>query len=385
MPENMDIVYCGVNSWDAIIQRPQHIAKGLARNHRVLYIDPTQYSFITKLFRQPRKKDSLRNWRPKFRTITDSLFVFTPPPMLPFSMWHPIVNYINCRLLYLFLKKIFSEISFNPTILWLTFPPSLPLISLLKAPLICFDCIDYYSEFFPGYRGKILVKQEAALLNKVDLVFATAPSLAEKCKKHCSSVYLLPNAASSNFIEERRRSCPIELADLPRPIIGYIGAISHWIDLELIEFLAQKRPDWSFVMIGPQENSLLKENLSNLHFLKAKEHEELPAYIDHFDVCMIPFVVNELTHHVNPVKLYEYFARGKPVVVTNTRELKRFCHLCSLSYDQEHFLKNIEAALQEKGHERTRKIQARIEIAQANKWDHRIKTISTIFESKLIQ
>ncbi len=385
MSKNKDILYLGVNSWDAIVQRPQHIAQGLARNHRVLYIDPTQYSFLTKLNRLQPGKDELRGWQPKFRTITDSLFVYTPPPMLPFSMWHPALNYINCQALYLLLKKLFDKINFNPAILWLTFPPSLPLISFLKAPLICFDCIDYYSEFFPDHRGKILAGQETALLSQVDLVFATAAPLAEKCKKHCSSVYLLPNAVSSTFLKKTRESCPAELAGLPRPIIGYIGAISHWLDFELIKFLAQKRPYWSFVMIGPQEKSVAIKSLSNVHVLKPKDHEKLPAYIDHFDVCTIPFIVNELTHTVNPVKLYEYLARGKPVVATNTRELKRFSRVCSLSHDKEHFLNNIETALQEKGRERARKIQAGIDLAQANRWEHRIQTISTLLESRLRQ
>ena len=273
--------------------------------------------------------------------------------------------------------------AFEPSLLWLNFPPGLPYRSQFNPVLTCFDCLDNYPEFFTGKRGRLLKKQQETLLDQADLVLATASGLAEECRPYSSHVYRLPNAVSPFFLDQGPAPCPKDLAELPRPIIGYIGLISHWFDFELIAFLAKERPHWSLVMIGPQETELPCNDAANLHFLDAKAHDEIPACIDHFDACLIPFKINALTDSVNPVKLYEYLARGKPVIAAATAEMKQFSPVCFPAENKEAFLKGIDLALQEKGEKKKHNIEARRHLAMENTWPHRLAGISALLEAHL--
>jgi glycosyltransferase involved in cell wall biosynthesis len=111
--------------------------------------------------------------------------------------------------------------------------------------------------------------------------------------------------------------CPEDLAKLPRPIMGFVGMIGEWVDLDLVAALARTRPDASIVMIGPELTGRGPcAGLPNVHFLGSRDHKLLPAYLRHFDVGLIPFRHVPLTHNANPIKLYEYVAAGLPVVST---------------------------------------------------------------------
>ena len=378
MPIKEGIVYFGVNAWDSIVQRPQHMAQGLSRNNPVLYVDPSAFSVLTKLNHSSRREKTVRGWKPVLQRLSDTLHVFTPPPLLPFSLWSGNLNRLNCRLLSRMLKGVFSRIRFRPSILWVSFPQSQPLCSMLQADLICFDCLDNYPAFYPDRRGRLLALQEKALLEQAQVVFATDRTLEERCRQRNLQVHRLPNAVHPRFLSEEGFPCPPDLADLPKPVIGYVGSVSHWIDMELIHDLAARQPRWTFAMVGPVSRSPVSNRPSNLHFLGEKSYDQMPAYMDHMDVCLIPFVVNELTNSVNPVKVYEYLARGKPVVASDTRGMAPFRKDCYIASGPDEFLSRIEDALRERGTEQNRKTSQRIEKARANTWEHRILEAETI-------
>ena len=136
-------------------------------------------------------------------------------------------------------------------------------------------------------------------------------------------------------------------------------------------------------MVGPPDKPVATENIPNLHFLGVRNYKEMPAYIDNFDVCVIPFMVSELIHCVNPVKLYEYFAFGKPVVATDMPEVGRFAEVCYISRSKEEFLANVEMALAEDNDGQTRKMERRLEIARGNTWRDRWLTVSTTLAEML--
>ena len=149
MLENEDILYFGLNDWDDIVQRPQHIARGLAEHNRVLYVAPTQHSVLTWIYRRFQKGGQDNKRHPGIRHISDSLSVFTPPPLLPFSLRYEALNELNCRIVCRLLKPHLAQMEFKPSLLWLNFPPALPYLSVFNPALICFDCLDHTRTYRP--------------------------------------------------------------------------------------------------------------------------------------------------------------------------------------------------------------------------------------------
>jgi len=139
---------------------------------------------------------------------------------------------------------------------------------------------------------------------------------------------------------------PADIADIPRPRLGFFGLIRDWVDVDMLSAVAQKRPEWHFVLIGDSTIDLEPYCVRpNLHFLGRKPYAELPAYCQQFDVGLIPFKVNELTRAVNPIKLREYLAAGLPVVSTPMPEVQQYAHLIGISDSVDSFISAVEVAL----------------------------------------
>ena len=170
------------------------------------------------------------------------------------------------------------------------------------------------------------------------------------------------------------------LREVPKPVIGYYGAIAEWFDTDIVEYIASERPEWSLVLIGHTFGSDVQslKPYRNIRLLGEKPYSELPKFLSGFDVGIIPFRINDLTLSTNPVKFYEFMSSGKPVVATRLPELLPFADYLYLAGTKEDFLEKIEAALQEKDESLTRK---RIEFARENDWEARVKQISVHVES----
>jgi GT2 family glycosyltransferase/glycosyltransferase involved in cell wall biosynthesis len=231
---------------------------------------------------------------------------------------------------------------------------------------LVYDCMDEWDSF-PGMQPQLLVAEER-LVAEADLVTVSARRLLEKWHGHNTRVELVRNA--TNF--DHFAAVPAErfLDDVKRPIVGYFGAIAAWFDVELLAHVASARPHCSFVVIGgvfDVDVDSLKQ-LPNVHLLGQQPYARMPAYLHDFDVCIIPFVVNEITAATDPVKFYEYISLGKPVVSTHMPELEPFADLLYLADDQDDFLRKLDLALAEDDDAlRTR----RIEVARANTWPAR--------------
>ena len=120
---------------------------------------------------------------------------------------------------------------------------------------------------------------------------------------------------------------PPDIQGIKKPILGYVGTLGEWVDFDILIQLAKAKPDWSIVMIGPVTSkrfSSLMTGIPNLHWLGEKEYNELPAYLDVFDVCLIPFKVNEFTEKIYPTKFHQYLGAGKPVVSSYLPDLEPF-------------------------------------------------------------
>ncbi len=182
--------------------------------------------------------------------------------------------------------------------------------------------------------------------------------------------------------KENKRDFPEELKTINPPLIGYIGHYHPSFDFDLVSYLAEKRPHWSFVLVGNLEGQKERFNSqSNVHFLGPRRHEELPNYLKRFHVCIIPYLVNEHTQTVFPTKLFEYLAAGKPVVSTYMPDLVRYDKFVKIAKDYQEFLTHIENSLEEQKKENKR--SDFYALVKENTWDQRLDHIYQIISIHL--
>jgi UDP-galactopyranose mutase len=172
-----------------------------------------------------------------------------------------------------------------------------------------------------------LLDLEQELLDKADIVFTGGTSLFEAKKDRHPNVHCFASSVDRAHFAKARSGLfdPADQEDLPRPRLGFYGVIDERFDTELLAKVAQARPNWSLVMVGPvvkiSEDELPKR--PNIHYLGGKTYDELPAYLSGWDVALMPFAMNESTQFISPTKTPEYLAGGKPVVSSPVRDVVR--------------------------------------------------------------
>jgi GT2 family glycosyltransferase len=231
---------------------------------------------------------------------------------------------------------------------------------------IIYDCMDEHGGFSTNETD--MLSKEVELAKESDLVVVTSKNLYDKMTKLNNNCILLPNATDFEYFNNLPEN--EILKDISKPIIGYYGAISDWFDNTIIEYAAETRKDWNFILIGNTFGADISRlsKLPNVRLLGEKPYSELSKYLYWFDICIIPFKLNKLTEATNPVKFYEYISSGKPVVSTKIPELVSFEDYLYLADGKEDFVKKIATALAENSKEIRDK---RIKLAKENTWDKR--------------
>ena len=231
---------------------------------------------------------------------------------------------------------------------------------------VVYDCMDEWKSF-PGMKPQLLEAEEQ-LVAEADLVTVSAQRLLEKWHGRNARVELVRNGA--DFAHYAAPPSEHLLEGVKHPIVGYFGAIAPWFDIELLAWVAAQRPHCSFVVIGGVFDVDLSplERLPNVHLLGQQPYARMPAYLQDFDVCIIPFVINEITAATDPVKFYEYISLGKPVVSTFMPELAGYSEVLYLSRDTTDFLRQLDIALAED--DETLRAR-RIDVARENTWPAR--------------
>jgi glycosyltransferase involved in cell wall biosynthesis len=194
----------------------------------------------------------------------------------------------------------------------------------LNETAIVYDCMDQLSQFH-GAPAE-LIRRERELLAIADVVFAGGPKICEEKRRYNSNCYSIGcgvDAAHFAKANDALTSVPHDVAGLPGPVFGYIGVVDERLDYELIAKLADGNSQGSVVMVGPWtkvDRSTFPER-ANLHWLGGRDYSELPAYAKRFDVCLMPFALNEATEFINPTKALEYMATGRPIVSRDGNEI----------------------------------------------------------------
>ncbi|HUE78701.1 MAG TPA: glycosyltransferase [Sphingomicrobium sp.] len=213
----------------------------------------------------------------------------------------------------------------GPLVAWYYTPMMLDFSRHLEADAVIYDCMDELSKF--RFAPDDLLGLERELIGKADLVFTGGSSLYEAKKDRHHSVHLFPSSVDrAHFAKARSDQFdPADQEELPRPRLGYYGVIDERFDLALLDQVAQMRPDWSLVIVGPVAK-IAPEDLPrrpNIHYLGSKTYAELPSYLAGWDVALMPFAMNESTQFISPTKTPEYLAGGRPVVSTPVKDVVR--------------------------------------------------------------
>ncbi|MCL4547642.1 MAG: glycosyltransferase [Bacteroidetes bacterium] len=378
MLANRDIIIFS-DDWGRLPSTLQHIAKELLKENRIFWIGSLGLRkpnlnlkdfkrAVNKLVNVFSKKESANSPEQK---SPNQLHPF----VIPFHNYK-VIRYFNKRSLK---KKLFREIGIhkiiNPILL-----TSSPLVSDIVGEIgessAHYFCLDDYSKLEGTF--KELVDFERELLEKVDTSFSVSDILVNTRKPSNGKSYFLPQGVQCEHFQKRIDQIPAEIADIPKPVVGFFGLISEWINLEAIEKCVKTYPQYSFILIGKSLRNLdsLKQ-FKNFFYLDEIKYSILPNYASIFDVGLIPFDVNELTVAANPLKLLEYLSMGIPVLSSDLPEVRKFNDFVFVAKDDYEFVELIKRAIEDNLPERNRK---RIEKAREYSWASIAERISGIIQ-----
>ena len=291
--------------WNFVYQRPQHLMSRAAKGRRVVYWEEPVFT---------------EGIRPYLHTQQDG-GVLVATPQLPTDLDETQIG----RMIRQMMDGLLADLEMRRFVLWMYTPMPLPYLQGLKPEAVVYDCMDELSSF--RFAPPTLRLRELQLFAAADVVFTGGVSLYEaKCAQH-RNVHCVPSSVDVEHFAKARRLLPEprDLQQLRRPRVGFYGVIDERMDLELLENCARGLPEAEFVLVGPfaKVNPSDMPQLPNLHFLGSKSYAELPSYLAHWDVAVLPFALNESTRFISPTKTPEYLAAGKPVVSTAIRDVVR--------------------------------------------------------------
>jgi glycosyltransferase involved in cell wall biosynthesis len=378
-PGGMEFLCISPVPWESLRQRHQKLMRQLSCEHCVLYVEPP--ALLEQVaFRAWHRQALLRALHDP-RRLRERLCVFTP--WAPSLSSGPYLKHFSRALVRHQIERASERIGFKRPVIWTYFWAGLYLETIPDGPL-AYDCVDEISLHlrFAGRRTRVGAEQrEIALAKKAKWVFATSRALFERVRQLNPNSYLLPNAVDTgHFLPafEGKLPCPQDLQGLRRPIVGFVGSLGPFPDYQLLAETARLLPHLSFAVVGPRaQGTDISPLMSvpNIHILGEKAHSEVPAYIQQFAVCLIPYLVNDMTRGVMSLKLFEYLAAGKPVVATPLPENKPFAEVVTIVSGPRELAAAIATAIAE---DSTDKKLARLEAARQNTWERRCRTIIEI-------
>lgn len=342
-PTSYDVFRFPVIDWDFRWQRPQQISQQFATHgHRVFYM-MTNVSVLPK---QHATYEEVSQ-HVKIKRIAPHIWLITLCASRRLNLYRDQMNEMDIQYLNWSVDYIRDRFHIEHLVSIVDLPFWTPLVTVMENHKLIYDCMDEHHGF--STNDTAVLRQEKNLAQSSDLVLASSLLLYERMNALHSNTLLLRNAADASHFAASVSVAP-ELAVVEGPVIGYYGAISDWFDVKLVEALAKRRTDWTFVLIGHTfgcDTSAI-EQLPNVLLLGEKPYEQLPSYLHRFDAAIIPFLQNDLTRATNPVKLYEYLSAGKPVISTYLPELENVAAgLTSIADTPEAFEHAIDQALQE--------------------------------------
>ncbi|MGO9598657.1 MAG: glycosyltransferase [Isosphaeraceae bacterium] len=289
------------------------------------------------------------------------------------------VRWLNKKLIAGSIRWLKWREGITSPISWFTIPHVPSLVGSLGEELSVYYCTDDHGSLTDVNEQAVRTMDEETT-RRASLVFVTSETLLEHKKKLNPNVFESPHGVHvEHFGRAQDESWPIapDAADLPRPVIGFFGLIEPRIDVGLIDYLAEERPEWTFLLIGRVAIAPhLLPNRSNIHFIGKRPYESLPSYGRVFDATIIPYRESRFNFHANPLKLREYLAMGKPVVSARTPEIEKYSDVVEIADSHEEFLSKLDQVLSVK--DSSQEIKWRMSRVASESWENRLVRVHDI-------
>lgn len=361
---SLDIINFSIIAWDFRFQRPQQLAKILGEtDNRVFYIKNEFMPFnkANSIFAPIKVEKKDKNVYEVTLSATRNLFIYNDLPSKK-----------DIKIIIASIKNLINQAQIANPISKIDHPFWSNILDQLSMPNI-YDCMDNHQGF--SENGNHLAKLEKKLFQDSNITLVTSKYLQKiASKNHAKNTTLIQNAGDYEHFSNitKRSKIPYDIKNIPHPIIGYYGALAEWFDTDILESMAKNNPDKSIVLIGDVTNNLINKisnKYKNIYLLGEKPYSEIPNYLNQFDVCTIPFVLNDLIKATHPVKVFEYLAAGKPVVATKMPEILDMEEIYFA--DKNNFSSQIKTALKNN----QKNIKKRQKIAKENTWTIRTKKL----------
>jgi glycosyltransferase involved in cell wall biosynthesis len=389
--EGEDIICFSHTPWRGPWKASQQIMSRLAGTNRVLYVGPP--GSLRQALHRPRSGEPAL---PEFERVMAHLTVYHERPwgarVAAARVWSGLFNRLTSGIRLARVRRFAGRQGMAAPILW-AFDPSAALgLRAFRRKLLVYHVLDNYLDFFAPGAEKLrasVMRSEAQLLREADVVFTVSEPLLQRYTRTHPHVALVPNGVDYEGFQRTiaDAATPVDMMAISKPIIGYVGVMQPDLDFSLLQHLADTRPGWSLVFVGPDELGASREELDrlcrrpNVHYLGPKAVKEVPFYMYACDVCMLPdrtrgFGVLE----GDSLKLYEYLASGRPVVATDIPSARRLAPWVRIARDPGEFTRCIEESFGEP----VSLAQRRRAAAREHSWSRRVEQLSAVVHQRLL-
>jgi glycosyltransferase involved in cell wall biosynthesis len=382
------ICFGGEDWWYHHPHSKNHLMKRFARSgNKVIFVNSISMglaAFGNKDF-LPRVARKLRSYAKLARATPEGITVVSPAA-LPF-FGSRAARSVNRHLLSAQVNALARSRGLSSPILWIAIPTAVEMIGRLNESLVVYQVSDKYDANTMDHATDpaTIRRLHERALDAADIIFYSGRKLLMEATRGRERSFLLEQAVDYEHwarVGKGELEVAEEVAKIPRPRIGYFGAIEPWlVDQELIKRASRERPDWHWIFIGNRSRGLEIENLTNVHFLPAIAYDELPRYAAGFDVCVLPWETEQaFTSYGSAIKVREYLATGKPVVIAPLHEYEPMKDVLRIARSRDDFLRLVQDALDEQGDEKARARQASV---KSGTWDARAEWVSGLIEEAL--
>jgi len=380
------ICFGGEDWWYHHPHSKAHLMRKFARaGNRVIFVNSISMGLPGLAHKDllPRIKRKLGSYSKLARQTEDGITVVSPAS-LPF-FGSATARRLNRQMIGAQIRKLAQSRGLTKPILWIAIPTAAEMIGAFDESAIIYQVSDKYDANTMDHATDpaLIRKLHEQAIDRADLVFYSGRKLFDEATRGRDHSYLLEQGVDyERWSKVTTLSIAPEIDKIPHPRLGYFGAIEPWlVDQELIKRAARERPSWQWIFIGNRSRGIEIEDLPNTHFLPPVQYEELPAYAAGFDVCVLPWETEQaFTSYGSAIKVREYLASGKPVVISPLPEYEPMGDVLRIARSRDEFLRLVEDALNENDESASAKRQASV---ASGTWDARAEWVSGLIEKTL--